>query len=203
RFSAQEGELYKIIDPELDYLASIGKVPEPEMWQQVGVALSLRDEELLEFIDDFWSGGELNQELAAFLHSLRPRYKTALLSNAWSGAREAVTRIFRLNDFADAMFFSAEEGLAKPDSAFYHIAINWLKIPPSAIIFVDDRPENIEAACTLGMHGILYTDNNQTITEVESCLEIAVDDDTIMIEKHIRMENGESKKTKEKKRNTC
>ncbi len=170
RFSAQEGRLYKMIDPELDYLASIGKVPEPEMWQQVGVALSLQDEELLEFIDDFWSGGELNQELAEFLHSLRPRYKTALLSNAWSGARESVTRIFRLNEFADAMFFSAEEGIAKPDSAFYHVAINWLGVPPHEIVFVDDRPENIEAANSIGMHGILYCDNAQTIADVKRAL---------------------------------
>ncbi len=140
------------------------------MWQQVGVALSLQDEELLEFIDDFWSGDELNLELAKFLHSLRPRYKTALLSNAWSGAREAVTRIYRLNEFADAMFFSAEEGVAKPDSAFYHIAINWLGVPPHEIVFVDDRPENIEAANSIGMHGILYKDTAQTIADVKSVI---------------------------------
>ena len=140
------------------------------MWQQVGVALSLQDEELLEFIDDFWSGGELNQELAEFLHSLRPRYKTALLSNAWSGAREAVTGLYRLNEFADIMFFSAEEGVAKPDNAFYHVAITWLGVAPGEIIFVDDRPENIEAANSIGMHGILYRDNAQTIADVKKCI---------------------------------
>ncbi len=170
RFSLPEGELYKVVHPELDYLAATGKVPEPEMWQQVGIALSLRDEELLEFIDDFWSAGELNVELANFLHSLRPRYKTALLSNAWSGAREAVTGVFRLNEFADAMFFSAEEGVAKPDSAFYHVAINWLGVPPEEIIFVDDRPENIEAANSIGMHGILHQNNAQTIASVRQIL---------------------------------
>lgn len=174
RFSLQEGELYKVVHPELDYLAAIGKVQESEMWRQVGIALSLRDEELLEFIDDFWSAGELNLELAQFLHSLRPRYKTALLSNAWSGARESVTHIFRLNEFADAMFFSAEEGVAKPDSAFYHVAINWLEVPSEEIIFVDDRPENIEAANSIGMHGILYQTNEQTITDVRKCLEETV-----------------------------
>lgn len=174
RFSAQKSGLYEVIDRAgVDYLATTGKMPEPEMWQQVGVALSLQDEELLEFIDDFWSGGELNLELAQFLHSLRPRYKTALLSNAWSGAREAVTRIFRLNEFADVMFFSAEEGVAKPDSAFYHVAVNWLGVPPSDIIFVDDNFENIEAADAIGMHAILYKDTAQTIADVKRCIEMA------------------------------
>ncbi len=171
RFSVQEGKLNEVVyQTGLDDLATIGKVPEPELWRQVGIALALQDEELLEFIDDFWSGGELNRELAEFLHSLRPRYKTALLSNAWSGARELVTRMFRIDEFADAMFFSAEEGVAKPDSAFYHVAINWLGVPPHEIIFVDDRPENIDAANSIGMHGILYQDNAQTIADVRSCL---------------------------------
>ncbi|MHB8597473.1 MAG: HAD family hydrolase [Ktedonobacteraceae bacterium] len=171
RFSVQEGRLNEVVDRTgLEYLATIGKISEPELWQQVGIALSLPNEELLEFIDDFWSAGELNLELAQFLHNLRPHYKTALLSNAWSGAREAVTRIYRLNEFADVMFFSAEEGVAKPDSAFYHVAINWLGVPPFDIIFVDDKLENIEAANSLGMHGILYRDTAQTIADVKNCI---------------------------------
>lgn len=104
------------------------------------------------------------------MHSLRPHYKTALLSNAWSGARESVTRMFRIDEFADAMFFSAEEGVAKPDSAFYHVAINWSGVAPQEIVFVDDRLENIEAANSIGMQGILYQDNAQTIADVRSCL---------------------------------
>jgi 2-haloacid dehalogenase len=68
------------------------------------------------------------------------------------------------------MFFSAGEGVARPDSASYHIAIDWLGVPPHEIVFADDRPENIEAANTIGMHGILYCDNAQTIADVRSCL---------------------------------
>ena len=172
RFSVPEGRLDEVVNRTgLNHLATIGKVSEPELWRQVGIALTLPDEELHEFIDDFWSAGELNQELAKFLQSLRTHYKTALLSNAWSGAREAMTRIFNLNEFADVMFFSAEEGLAKPDSAFYHVAIDWLGVPPSDIIFVDDKLENIEAAHSIGMQGILYKNNEQTIADVSNCIE--------------------------------
>ncbi|GCE51166.1 2-haloacid dehalogenase/putative hydrolase of the HAD superfamily [Thermosporothrix hazakensis] len=88
----------------------------------------------------------LHHELATFLHSLRPRYKVALLSNAWSEARSDFNRLFHLDRFVDLQIFSAEEGLAKPDERIYRLALTRLGVAPEETLFLDDRLENILAA---------------------------------------------------------
>jgi putative hydrolase of the HAD superfamily len=47
--------------------------------------------------------------------------------------------------------------LAKPEPAIYLHAAEGLHTPPANILFLDDRPENIEAAIAVGMQAIQYT----------------------------------------------
>ncbi|WP_022681507.1 HAD family hydrolase [Sphingobium bisphenolivorans] len=53
---------------------------------------------------------------------------------------------------------SGAEGLVKPDSAIYQLALDRFGILPSQALFVDDRPENIAAAEAAGMRGHLFID---------------------------------------------
>src|SRR5579885_267797 len=118
----QGGRLFDIVDKTgMAHAARLGQVSVEEIWQRVQTFYRLDDEQMQELEQDFWSGGAFNRQLANFLSSLRPRYKTALLSNAWQGARARVSQDFRLNEIVDLMLFSAEEGLAKPDPRFYNL----------------------------------------------------------------------------------
>src|SRR5258705_260581 len=47
--------------------------------------------------------------------------------------------------------------LLNPDPAIYLPAAEGLRTPPANILFIDDRPENIEAALAVGMQAIHYT----------------------------------------------
>lgn len=112
----------------------------------------------------------LDARLVQFLRELRPRYKTALLSNAWSDARERLTRMYRLDELVDVLVFSAEVGIAKPDSRIYRYIADRLGVRPEEAVFVDDLQENVEAARAVGMRGVLCISAAQTIAEVQQYL---------------------------------
>lgn len=52
---------------------------------------------------------------------------------------------------------SGEEKLIKPDRRIYEIALKRMGDPaPGEVLFIDDRPENIEAAEALGLQGHVF-----------------------------------------------
>jgi epoxide hydrolase-like predicted phosphatase len=172
RLGMPEGSIYKIVfDSDVAIRASLGQASEDDIWQHAATMLGLDDEQLAEFRRDFWSGDQLDAELAAFLRGLRPRCKTAILSNAWSGARQVFTEKYGLDRLGDEMIISAEEGLVKPDARIYRLAAERLGVRPEQAVFVDDVEANAEGARTVGMHGVRFETTAKTIAQVREYLE--------------------------------
>ena len=73
-----------------------------------------------------------------------------------------------LRDF-DARFVSAELGLLKPDPAIYAAVETATGLPPDALFFTDDRPENIEAAAARGWRTHLFRDPATLETVLVKC----------------------------------
>lgn len=48
-------------------------------------------------------------------------------------------------------------GLRKPSAESYQAVVDHLKVDPSDIVFIDDRPVNVEGACKAGLKGIVFT----------------------------------------------
>jgi epoxide hydrolase-like predicted phosphatase len=165
------GELSKtVFDSEVAVNATLGKVDEQKIWEYVGQKYHLPPEEVNNLAQDFWSGDRLDMELVDFLRSLRPKYKTAILSNAWSGARLTFTHKFQLDNAVDQILISAEEGLAKPDPQIYHLAAERLGVQPPEAIFVDDFPQNVQAASAAGLKGIQFITTPQVIADIRNLL---------------------------------
>ena len=53
---------------------------------------------------------------------------------------------------------SGQEQRTKPDPAIYAILEQRVAVPPSQLLFVDDRADNIAAAQARGWHGHVFTD---------------------------------------------
>jgi HAD superfamily hydrolase (TIGR01509 family) len=106
-----------------------------------------------------------------FLRSLKPQVKTGLLSNAWPGARKALTELYPCIDAFDVAVISAEVGLMKPFEEIYRLILHKLEITPQEAVFVDDMPVNVEAANTIGIHGIQFTNSQDTIDAVKKVLD--------------------------------
>jgi HAD superfamily hydrolase (TIGR01509 family) len=114
-----------------------------------------------------WYSGELDVELAEYATALRPRYRTGILSNSMAGARRAEQARFGFAELVDVIVYSDEIGLAKPDPRAYSVLCAELGIGPAELVFLDNRPPNVEAACQLGIHGLLHVSTPASIAAVE------------------------------------
>jgi epoxide hydrolase-like predicted phosphatase len=164
-------EAYHISEVELEKVvfgnpvaarASVGEASVEDLWKCVQAALNIPDPDLPGFIDTFWSSDRLDEELLAFILSLRPDLKTALLSNAFPDLRYSLgVRFSRLLSAFDEVIISAEEKMAKPDPRIYRLALDRLGVAPNEAIFVDDVEQNVEAARALGITAIQFRSGPQ------------------------------------------
>jgi epoxide hydrolase-like predicted phosphatase len=167
-----EGELVNLVfESEVADRSIVGQATEADVWRYVAITYGLNDEQLSELRQDFWSSWRLDAELVDFLGDLRPRYKTAILSNAWPGAREVFTQMLRLDEVVDAMIISAEEGVAKPDARIYQIAVDRIGVQPEEAVFVDDKEENVQVAQEYGIWSIQFKSTQQAIVDVQRYLD--------------------------------
>ncbi len=160
-----------VFESETALLASLGKIPEEKIWETLAVKYNLKPDQLDELRADFWSGDRLDTALIETIRGLRSKkYKTAILSNAWSGARLLFTTQFQLDKVFDLIVISAEEGLAKPDPDLYRRVVDRLGVLPEEAIFVDDFIENVVAARDAGIHAIHFINTPQTISEINALI---------------------------------
>jgi glucose-1-phosphatase len=66
----------------------------------------------------------------------------------------------------DRIWLSHELGLEKPDPAIYQRVIDATGLLPEVHLFIDDIPENVQAAQAVGMQGIVHTDANALAQEL-------------------------------------
>lgn len=145
-------------------------VSETELWRDVALTLHLDPTESSTLAKKFYSSIRLNDELIAFLGTLRPRYKTAILSNAPSTVRNLITQRFHLDQSVDKIILSSEVGTHKPRAEMYQLAASKLGVSPNEALFIDDETRFTRAAQDVGMHGIQFKDTQQTIADIRRAL---------------------------------
>jgi putative hydrolase of the HAD superfamily len=164
------GRLEKLIfESKSSLSASIGEITEAAHWQWVADTLGISCQETEKLAADFFSGDRLDTVLIEFLRSLRPQRRIGLISNAWSGLRDYISR----SDFADVfdeLVISAEVGLVKPDPRIYHLALDRLAVTPEESLFLDDMPANVQAALSIGMQAVQFTRPEETMAELKRIL---------------------------------
>ncbi|MER6943251.1 HAD family phosphatase [Nonomuraea sp. NPDC000554] len=94
--------------------------------------------------------------------------KTCLLSNSWSDVypRDGWDEAF------DAIVISGEVGMRKPEPRIFYHALDQVRLPGEACVFIDDIEANIVAARAIGIAGIHHQDPDTTIGELESLLQL-------------------------------
>lgn len=149
--------------------ASIGKVSEDDHWKFVARALHRPLKERESIHREFFAGDIIDRELIAFIRSLRPRYGTGLISNAWDGLRPYMERE-KFADSFDHLTISAEVGVMKPDAAIFQYALEQLEVNPKEAVFVDDFAENVAGCEAVGMHGIHFHSAEQALKDLKKLL---------------------------------
>ncbi len=88
-------------------------------------------------------------------------HKVFILSNWDAASFPALQKRFsKFLDLFDGVVISGDVGLMKPDPAIYSAIVEKYNLDPAETAFVDDRPENVEAAKVHGIHGVLCDKNN-------------------------------------------
>lgn len=98
---------------------------------------------------------EIPQTIAIVKELKKQGYRVAMLSNVTAYHAEVIRKL-GYYDLFDPVLLSYEIGVEKPDPKAYQILLKKLKLPASAIIFIDDREENVEAAEKMGIASILF-----------------------------------------------
>jgi glucose-1-phosphatase len=165
-------QLYHLIfDHPTAVQATLGQVASQEHWEAVRDALKISPEQILEVQKSFFAGDVLDKDLVDYIRSLRPRYTTALLSNAWDSLRPLLAQEWKIEDAFDEIVISAEVGIAKPDPRIYHLTLERLGVQAQEAVFVDDFAHNLEAAAQIGLHTVLFKTRPQAVAELQALLQ--------------------------------
>jgi epoxide hydrolase-like predicted phosphatase len=157
---------------ESSRLASLGHITAAEHWEAVSYDLGLSANDLPRIRALFWAGDTLDFDLIDLIRSFRPKYQTALLSNAWDDLRDMLINHWKIADAFDEIVISAEEGVVKPYPQIYQITLERLAIEPGQAVFVDDFIENVQAAQAFGMKTIHFRSIKQVRAELKDITRI-------------------------------
>jgi HAD superfamily hydrolase (TIGR01509 family) len=150
-----------------------GRVTEAELRDLYAAALGLDVAETDEMWTEMWGAycGELDVEMRDFVARLRPRLKTAILSNSADGARREEQRRYDFESLVDGIVYSHEVGIAKPAPAVFRLTEQLLGVAGDEVVFIDDHDGHIAAARAHGWLAVLHTDTRQSIAEVTRLIE--------------------------------
>ena len=158
-----------VFDSDSGVRASIGEISSAEHWASVIQRLKRPASELAVIRDEFFAGDIVDRTLLEYIRSLRGKYKTGLISNAWSDLREFIVRE-KFDDAFDHMVISAEVGAAKPEPKIFQIALDHFGVSPNEAVFVDDFEINIEGCEKVGMKGIHFVDPESALRQLKKLL---------------------------------
>jgi epoxide hydrolase-like predicted phosphatase len=170
RLGMEYDDLVKIVfDSDSGIKATMGEISSDEHWDSIMKRLKLPASELDPVRAEFFAGDILDRTLLDYLRSLRGKYKTGLISNAWGNLRDYIVKE-KFDDAFDKMIISAEVGAAKPGPKIFQIALEQFGVKPNEAVFVDDFLINIEGCEKVGIKGIRFKDSESTLRQLKKLL---------------------------------
>jgi len=170
RFNMDYDEIDKaVFNSDSARRASLGEITEEQHWAEVLKRFKQPMSEFKSFHDQFFGGDVIDRRLVETIRSMRGRFHTGLISNAWSGLRDLLAKE-KLLDLFDTVIISAEVRTVKPSARIYELALDQAKVGAGEAVFVDDMPLNIEACQKVGMTGILFNDPEKSLDRLHRVL---------------------------------
>jgi putative hydrolase of the HAD superfamily len=141
--------------------ALIGRISAKEFWHMVGPALGLDSREKIDgFRKRYHADESIDRGVMDLIRQLHGRYKLAVLSNSPPGLARWLSD-WGILDLFNEVYCSGDEGMVKPQPAVYHSTLKRLGALPHEAVFIDDTSGHVEAAQSLGIHGIRFTNAEQ------------------------------------------
>ncbi|GAA5503325.1 D-ribitol-5-phosphate phosphatase [Deinococcus xinjiangensis] len=145
------GERHKLAVPELE----LGRMTLAEYMQQV-VFYTPRDFTPDQFRAAMEAQSQPHLDALELARDLGSRWRMYALNNEGHDLNEYRIKAFALGDFLLSFYTSCYLGVMKPNPAIYRLGLSLTQLAPSEVVMIDDRPQNVEAARSVGMQGIQY-----------------------------------------------
>lgn len=141
------------ISPEIFYQRLLSLTTLPVTVQQISAAWS-------KFLLD------IPKEKLRLLERLSGKYNLYLLSNTNPMHFKQMEQTYQLSDYFKKCYLSYEMGSAKPSIDIFSKMLTDASFTPSECLFVDDAPDNINTASSLGIACKLFRPND----DLSDCL---------------------------------
>lgn len=157
-------------DSPLTGMFEEGRISEREFFSGVKKMLGLKIDfkSFLPVWNEIFFFSEKNRAACKIAAGLRAGYKTAVLSNINAAHHKYIKNTFPVFQDFSAVLTSYELGMRKPDPRIYKKAMQALGAAGEEIFYTDDRPELVESAKGLGIHGFTFTGAGQLEKDLAS-----------------------------------
>ena len=108
-----------------------------------------------------------NVDVTHIMQRLRKRHKLIALSNTNVLHLERIKNIPSLSIVED-WIASCDVGLRKPDPKIYFLALERTKVLPRDAVYIDDRPELVDAGRSIGLTGVHFQSSKQLEEDLQS-----------------------------------
>ena len=160
RYEEMSGKPVGIHEPEdeaLYHAVERGEISDQEYVDRMNQLneLNWTVEDLVEAWQHIFTANTVGRSL--FTHAVSAQVPVYTLSNIAAYHIEAINREWSgFLDQATGLFLSYQLGYRKPHPRIYEKVIEQLGVEPSSCFFIDDLPENIEAARDIGIQAELF-----------------------------------------------
>jgi putative hydrolase of the HAD superfamily len=151
---ALQRDYFQAISDQVDR----AEIPNQEFVRLIAERVGVNSEEVWPQIYDKLV---INNELVAFIEQLKKKYRIALLSNYTYEWLEEVLARQNLSPLFDIIFISSRHALIKPEADAFRKVVELLQVAPHETVFIDDRQMHVDAARSLGIQALLFTDAAQ------------------------------------------
>lgn len=143
---------------ELDRQASAGLIDRHEFDAQAAELLHMPPD----VVDRRFFGGSVrNDALLAYAETLRPTYKTAMLTNIAPDMMDNFFAAQEREQLFDVVVMSGAIGMLKPHPEIFVYTAKQLGVDPTEAVMIDDSPDNCAGAKQAGMQAVVYESTEQ------------------------------------------
>lgn len=133
--------------------ASLGEISADDFWLSAGFS---KDEAASVEKDYLDSCLELDGGFIECASVLKKKYDLALLSNDVSRWNAYLRKKHGIDGLIRRAFISGDMHLRKPDKRIFSAALSQLGVKACECVFIDDDPQRVDAAASLGIMVILF-----------------------------------------------
>ncbi|KAE8389472.1 HAD-like protein [Aspergillus alliaceus] len=156
----------------LDY--ERGRFSEDECYAKLAERTSIPSHDMVSTMAEMRQSFRVHNEILALIMRIKNSHKTLKvygMTNTPRPEQDAVHSIIRQWQVFDEVYISGVVKMRKPDICFYNHVLQGIGLPAEAVVFVDDRAENVLTAQSLGMHTVLFQGYEELSRQLKNILE--------------------------------